>query len=238
MIDVARIPVNRFEWRPAYRIIPTRFPSIYLFDRVANAEDFEALNALEALTNDRVRDEQGQIEIVPPDQRIYGPGSGPIMAAFTHINPDGSRFSDGRYGMFYAASTQQTAVAETQYHHGKFLSATSEGPMRLEMRLYEVRIHADLHDLRVPEVVPDDVYAPDSWTASQVLGAALRTFGSAGVGYRSVRNPPSGECVGLYKPAGASGCVHAKHLLYEWDGKAFVAVYEQIQTEPGALLGS
>ena len=228
MIDVARIPLARFEWRPAYRIIPTRFPSIYLFDRVANAEDFDALYALEALTNDRVREEQGQIELVPPDQRIYGPGTGPIMAAFTHLNPDGSRFSNGAYGMFYAASAKETAIAETQYHHGRFLSATSERAMRLEMRLYEVRVNADLHDLRASGVVPDAVYAPDSWTISQAFGAALRATGSFGVGYRSVRSP-GGECVGLFKPTGASGCVHAKHLLYEWDGTTFVAVYEQVE---------
>lgn len=228
MIAIAGIPVTPFEWHPAYRIIPTRFPSIYLFDRVATEDDFNALYALEALTNDRVRDEQGEIELVPRDQRIFGPGTGPIMAAFTHVNPNGSRFSDGSYGMFYAARDRETAIAETKHHHGKFLLATSEGPMRMEMRLYDVRIHAALHDLRSPGVVPDDVYAPDSWSGSRALGIALRAANSAGVGYRSVRNPPNGESVGLFRPAGASDCIHSKYLLYEWDGMAFTAVYEQV----------
>ena len=31
------------------------------------------------------------------------------MAAFTHLNPEGSRFSDGSYGVYYAAHTLATA---------------------------------------------------------------------------------------------------------------------------------
>ncbi|MEO6271452.1 MAG: RES domain-containing protein, partial [Lautropia sp.] len=87
--------VRRIRWDPACRIVPTRHPSVYLFDRVADQEDFEALYAIESLTNDRLRDEVGLIGMVPDQDRLFGPGSGPIMAAFTHLNPDGSRFSDG-----------------------------------------------------------------------------------------------------------------------------------------------
>src|SRR5690606_19195409 len=47
--------LRRIRWAPACRIVPTRHPTVYLFDRVAQPEDFEALYALEALTNDRVR---------------------------------------------------------------------------------------------------------------------------------------------------------------------------------------
>lgn len=85
-------PTASLDWAPAYRVIPTRFPAINLFDRVASAEDFDALYALEALTNDRVRTEVGMLDLVPPQERRFGPGYGPIMAAFTHLNPNGSRF--------------------------------------------------------------------------------------------------------------------------------------------------
>ena len=36
-------PQRRLRWRAASRIVPTRHPTIYLFDRVADAEDFDAL---------------------------------------------------------------------------------------------------------------------------------------------------------------------------------------------------
>ncbi|MDE2402796.1 MAG: RES family NAD+ phosphorylase [Burkholderiales bacterium] len=209
--------------------MPTRYPTIYLFDRVADPEDFDALYALEALTNERIRDEVGQVELVPPNERLVGPGSGPIMAAFTHLNPEGSRFSDGSFGVFYAAHDRATAVAETQYHHARFLSGTRQGAMQLPMRLYSVRISAQLHDLRPDGAVSSEVYASDSYTASQTLGRHLRQQDSSGVVYRSVRHP-GGECVGLFKPKGASLCMHAAQLLYVWNGHAFVDVYEKLDT--------
>ncbi len=239
--DEQIFPARRIQWKPGFRIVPTRFPTVYLFDRVADADDFELLYALEALTNDRVRDETGQLELVAPEDRIYGVGSGPIMAAFTHINPSGSRFSDGRYGMFYAARERETAIAETRYHHGRFLAATAERPMHLPMRLYQVNIDARLHDLRQPLTrasgqadsagdlqegrrLDAAIHAPDDYATSRTIGARLQAAGSAGVIYRSVRHP-QGQCVGLFKPRGASQCLHAAHLLYAWDGTQISGVF-------------
>lgn len=215
-------------WSQAARIIPTRYPAISLFDRVADAEDFDALYALEAMTNERVRDEIGEIERVPAADRIYGLGSGPVMAAFTHVNVTGSRFSSGGFGVFYAAKDRATAIAETRYHHARFLAATSERAMHLPMRLYHVAIDAKLHDLRPPGGVDARVYDPVDYSAAQALGASLRAAGSAGVAYRSVRRP-AGQCVGLFRPRGASGCVHAAYLLYAWDGTQFTDVYEKTE---------
>ncbi|MDE2275445.1 MAG: RES family NAD+ phosphorylase [Burkholderiales bacterium] len=206
--------------------MPTRYPAITLFDRVADAADFEALYALEAMTNERARDELGEIERVPRAERLFGPGSGPIMAAFTHVNVLGSRFSDGAYGVFYAARERATAVAETRHHHGRFLAATLQGAMHLPMRLYQVAVDARLHDLRPADAAAAAVHDPDDYAAAQALGRRLQAAGSAGVAYRSVRQP-KGQCVGLFKPRGASSCVHAAYLLYAWDGERFTDVYEK-----------
>ena len=153
--------LRRLRWPQACRIVPTRYPAVTLFDRVADAADFEALYALEAMSNERARDELGQIERVPREQRLFGPGSGPIMAAFTHVNLAGSRFSAGDYGVFYAAHERDTAIAETCYHHARFLQATAQPAMHLPMRLYHVAIDARLHDLRPPGAVPDAEHDPD-----------------------------------------------------------------------------
>jgi hypothetical protein len=221
-------PLRRLRWAQACRIVPTRYPAVNLFDRVADAADFEALYALEALTNERARQDLGEIERVPADQRLYGPGSGPIMSAFTHVNTLGSRFSDGAYGVFYAAHERATAVAETRYHHARFMAATQERPQHLPMRLYHVAIAASLHDLRGPGSVPEAVYAEQDYSAAQALGRRLHGQGSAGVVYRSVRHA-GGHCVGLFKPTGASACLHAAYLLYAWDGRQFSDVYEKTE---------
>jgi len=213
-------------WQQACRIVPTRYPAITLFDRVADAADFDALYALEAMSNERARDEVGQIERVPADQRLFGVGSGPIMAAFTHVNTLGSRFSDGRHGVFYAARERATAVAETRHHHARFLAATAQGPMHLPMRLYSVAVDARLHDLRPAAAADAAVFDADDYSAARALGHRLQAAGSAGVAYRSVRQP-GGQCVGLFRPRGASVCVHAAYLLYAWDGTRFSDVYEK-----------
>jgi RES domain-containing protein len=221
------LPLRRVQWRQACRIVPTRHPSVYLYDRVADAADFDALYALEALTNDRIRDETGVVQLVPPEERVFGPGSGPIMAAFTHVNPAGSRFADGAWGMFYAARERATAIAETAYHHARFLAATNEGPMHLPMRLYHVAIDARLHDLRAPDAVPAAVFDAADYAASRALGRVLHDRGSAGVVYPSVRHS-KGQCVGLFRPRGARGCLHAAVLLYAWDGTRFTDVFEKV----------
>ncbi len=230
---MARAPVSepalrRVRWPQACRIVPTRYPAVTLFDRVADAADFDALYALEALTNERVRDELGQVERVPRAQRVFGPGSGPIMAAFTHVNPLGSRFSAGAYGVFYAARERATALAETRHHHGRFLAATHEGPMHLPMRLYHVSVDGRLHDLRPAGAVDAAVLDAQHYGAAQALGAALHAAGSAGVVYPSVRHA-RGQCVGLFKPRAASACLHAAYLLYAWDGERFSDVYEKTE---------
>lgn len=221
------LAVRRVQWPRACRIVPTRHPSVTVYDRVADAADFEALYALEAMTNDRLRDEFGAIHLVAPEDRVFGPGSGPIMAAFTHLNPLGSRFSDGRYGVFYAARDRATAIAETAHHHARFLAATREGPMHLPMRAYQVAIDARLHDLRPEGAVPAAVFDRDGYGVAQALGSRLRAAGSAGVVYRSVRRA-AGHCAGLFKPRGASACVHAAVLLYAWDGHGFADIYERL----------
>jgi hypothetical protein len=225
LTDIAQ---RRVRWLPACRIVPTRHPTVYLYDRVADADDFDALYALEAMTNDRLRDEQGLVELVPRHERIFGPGSGPIMAAFTHLNPSGSRFSDGSFGVFYAARDRATAIAETSYHHGRFLAATKEGPMHLPMRLYHVDIDAKLHDLRPPGAADTAVFDPARYDASRALGIRLRAQGSGGLVWRSVRRP-QGQCVGLFSPCGAANCMHAAVLLYAWDGTRFSDVYEKLE---------
>ena len=87
------MPTCRVDWSQAWRIIASRYPPINLFERLtADTAVWDALMALEQLTNPRVRDEVGDIALVPPDDRVSGPGASYVMAAFTHINPKGSRF--------------------------------------------------------------------------------------------------------------------------------------------------
>ncbi|WGS54538.1 RES family NAD+ phosphorylase [Paraburkholderia sp. D15] len=213
------------DWSPAYRVIPTRFPAVNLFDRVASAEDFDALYALEAMTNDRLRTEVGDLDLVPLEERRFGPGYGPIMAALTHLNPLGSRFSDGSYGVFYCARSRVTAIAETRYHTGKFLAATAEAPMRQQMRLYTVVAQGEVVDIRDDASLDLAVLSPDDYLAGQALGRAAREAGAAGIAYPSVRDP-HGECLAAFRTTLLRDCHHAAYLEYNWNGTNVDMVFE------------
>lgn len=224
--DPGRWPIATLQWRPAYRVVPTRFPAINLFDRVASAEDFNALYALEAITNDRLRTEVGEIDLVPPDERRFGPGYGPIMAALTHSNPAGSRFSPGTFGVFYCARDTRTAIAETRYHTERFLSATREAPLRQQMKLYTVTAQGNVLDLRANrKALRTTILHPQDYSASQALGVAARHAGHAGIVYPSVRDP-HGECLAAFRTTLLSQCHHAGYLEYNWNGSRIDIMFE------------
>jgi hypothetical protein len=208
-------------WRPSHRLVPSRFPPVGLFDRVAAVEDLEAVYALESLTNDRVREEVGNLRLVPETDRIVGPGTTPVMAAFTHLNPEGSRFSDGSYGVYYCAQALDTALAEVRYHQERFLRRTGEGPLRLELRLYLADLDANLADVRNrPEC-----HLPDDYGPSRQLGRAARQGGKDGVLYRSVRHE-GGLCAAVFRPRVLDACRQSSHYAFHYDGTSIVAIDE------------
>jgi hypothetical protein len=212
--------VKRIRWSQAYRIVPSRFPPVGVYDRIADPADLDAVFAIEALTNSRLREEADALKMVPRERRISGPGSTPVMAAFTHLNPEGSRFSDGSWGVFYAAHSVVTAVEETAYHRERFLAATAEPSCDLEMRCYRTGIDCKLHDLRGGW---SEMHDPDSYVASVALARRLRADGANGLVFDSVRHA-GGECVALFYPDLVAPCVQSEHLIYRWDGKRIAMV--------------
>src|SRR5688572_29120969 len=213
------------KFTPCHRIVASRMPTIHLFERVADPADWDALYKLESMTNPRIRNEIGQLTLVPVADRVSGPNASVVMAPFTHLSPQGTRFTDGRFGAYYAAESIDTAIAETRFHRENFLRATSQPPVELEMRCYLADVACELHDLRGRRTQLPDVYDPTSYTASQKLGRELRESGSNGVAFDSVRRA-GGECVAVYRPRLVSNVRQGVHLRYAWDGGSISQVYE------------
>ena len=206
---------TRVSWKPSWRIVPSRFPPVGLFDRIAAPADLDAVFEIEGMTNPRLRQELGELSLVPPQRRISGPGTTPIMAAFTHPNPDGSRFSDGSWGVYYAARERETAIAETVFHRGNFLRHTREPPTVLQMRCYLADVGGRFHDIRRgwPEL-----HDPDSYAASQAAARRWRAAGSDGIVYASVRRR-GGQAIAVFHPDLVAPAVQGPHLHYHWDGE-------------------
>jgi hypothetical protein len=216
----------RIRWLPSYRLVPSRFPPVGLFDRVARPEDLDYALAAEQLTNDRLRDEVGTLRLVPPAERVSGPGTTPIMAAFTHLNPEGSRFSDGAYGVYYAARDMATAIAESAFHRARFLARTAEPEGEVDMRSYLADVRAEVVDLRGYGRRKVDLMSPDSYTASQAFGRVRREKGAGGIVYDSVRHQ-GGTCVAVFRPKLVAPCRQGPHVCFIWDGRAISGWYEK-----------
>ncbi len=207
-------PERHVQWQATYRLIPSRYPPINLFERISDPADWELLAELEGLTNDRLRDEIGNINLVPVHERIAGPGASPVMAAFTHVGFP-SRFTDGSYGVYYAADRLDTALIEVAYHLERFLVRTSEEPFRSEYRTYVGTLAVELHDLRDGWPALHDAH---DYAASQVMGRRLRDLGSNGVVYNSVRDR-QGQCIGAFSPRAVGPVKQGSHFFLRWDGR-------------------
>ncbi len=198
-----------------HRLVSSHFPPINLFENVADPDDLDIVFALEAITNDRLREQVGDLSLLASEERVSGKGSTPVMAAFTHIG-SATRFTNGKsYGVYYGANTLATAFAETIYHKEKFLAATNEPDTELTMRCYTNKVMLELHDIRAAKF--SHLYT-DDYHESQHFAKTLRKTGSNGLIYNSVRYS-GGTCIAAFKPKTVSIPKQAGHYKYIWNGK-------------------
>jgi hypothetical protein len=205
-----------------YRIIPSVFPPINFFEDIVDASEIEILLEIEGMTNERIRQEAGDIFLVPVEDRVVGPGSSVVMAAFTHIYQP-SRFTDGSYGVYYAGLSLETAVRETVFHRENFLRATNEDPGEISMRVYEGHVLKPLLDIRSSEF--DDLHDPNSYINSQQFGRKIKESNAWGLIYRSVRHH-GGTCIAAFRPPAISIPLQTSHLRYSWNGERITTVID------------
>ncbi len=210
-------PVAAIDWPASRRIVRTIYPPVFLFEDIAPPQDWELIASAEAKTNPRVRDEIGDLTLVPAERRVSGPSASLVMAAFTHVSrARTSRFSSGAYGVWYCGDRFEVALAETAYHFERFMARTNEPPADAQYRELTARISGNLHDLRGGGFA--QCLAPDDWSTAQGLAASLRSAGSDGIVYPSVRWP-AGQAAALFWPDLVTlPVIQARTLQYHWDG--------------------
>lgn len=223
-------PQADIDWPVSHRIIRTIYPPVSLFEDIADPADWELIAQGEAKTNPRLRDEVGNLTLVPPARRVSGPSASLVMAAFTHasrLRP--SRFSDGGFGVWYGGDRFEVALAETAFHFERFMARTAEPAADAQYRELSARIAGALHDLRGDGF--GDCLAPDDWKPGQALAAALKTAGSHGIVYPSVRWP-AGQAVALFYPDVVKlPVIQAQTLQYHWDGKRMTRYFVMGESE-------
>jgi hypothetical protein len=221
--DLLKISTHK---QKCFRLIPSRFPPIHLFEDVADPQQFEALYYIQSLTNPRIQEELGNLDLIPPKERLYGiKGSGYIMAAFTHINPQGSRFSDGTFGIYYASTELKTAIVETIYHREQFLSATCEPAQEIDMRCLIAKFSGEFINISNEEKYTE-FYNKNSYLESQKFGITIKTMQLNGIYYNSVRKT-QGNNFAIFRPKVFDECFQQSHYGYIWNGNKITDVYRK-----------
>ncbi len=211
-------PLSRIRWSRTCRLIPSRYPSIGPFDRVATVADVDAMIELEAWTNDRISNELGLLHAVPEAEWVLGrPHATVVMAAFCHPRPTGARFTDARRGAWYCGRTTATALAESVYHRTSELREVGHFDTRMQMRLYHADFSAPFHDVRGRNRAFLPLHEPDDYAQSQAFSRELFDAGSNGLVYRSVRHD-GGECLACFRPRLVLNVRVAAHYEYRWEG--------------------
>ncbi len=213
------LPRLQLKQQSAFRLVNSKFPPIHIFDDVADQADFDALFVVQALTNPRLQQQVGQLNRVPEDQRPWGiPGCNYALGPFVHVNPAGSRFSNGDFGVYYCADHIHTAIAETRYHQERYFQNVKGLKYdRIVMGGLKTEFSAELLDIS-PAGKQPRYHHPDDYRPAQELGSHLKSHQETGLRYESVRAPGT-LCYALLNPKAITSVVPSCHYEYIWDGE-------------------
>lgn len=204
-----------------YLLIPSRFPPVPLYRRIAGGRDDEVA-AVAELHNPRVKEKQrllGQREVTVDDTspRFQNWNHAP----FAYSNPEGSWFFDRFVRCLEMSQDKQTALAASVAKRELFLSRTSEAPIGLDMRMLSRKVSGSFLDLRAVSV---ELSQSDRRKLGKLLWARAKTEGLSGVLFRSIERP-SGTRICVLDGDVLDRAIQGEHFRYSWDGEKVSSLY-------------
>lgn len=216
-----------------YRLVNSHYPPIALFDDVADASEFDALHELQALSNPRLRAELGELSLLGRDEIPFGiRGCAYATAPFTHLNADGSRFSDGDFGILYIGDSDDTAIREVRYHQARYWpNVVGIKDDVLVMRGLKCLFGpSDAFDLTILGL-GHPVHDPDDYHTARTFGrqAFQQRQQTPVIQYCSVRNPGA-TCWGLLSPRPVIDVVQTFHCQFVMRAGGLIVDVQHIQS--------
>lgn len=216
-----RLATKRVAWPRTHRLIASQVPPVGPFDGIDGGDPVLAWIAadLEIRSNPRLQSERWHLHNIPPERMVAGRGSAYLLAPFTKLPLQASRFADGRFGAYYTADALATALHEVRHHVEVRRRASGSPPQDFTFRELVGSLDAELDDIEAQ--APADVAAcldPSDYGRSQALAAGLRAAGAEGVVYPSVRRP-GGACAALFYPDLMLPPRQGHHPEMRWDGR-------------------
>jgi hypothetical protein len=209
---LAPIQQKRIEWSNAFRLIPSRFPPVQLYEPITPKEDWDALKRIEALTNPRLLSGAG--DLLPEDQGKIDQNW--LIAPFAYPDPEPSPYSDGSYGFCIVAESLHSALLVAIQRREAFLKRTREGPTRLVMRTIKVKLKARLADMSHME---------ESDSRLRTLVKEHRAAKSHGVLVKGPRGKTDRLAIVLRPTAFVPPALQAEHYCFLWNGERIHQIF-------------
>lgn len=203
---MTRIVQRRVDWPSSFRLIPSRFPPVQLYEPIAPEEDWDALKRIETMTNPRLRRARGLL--LPEDEGKIDQNW--LVAPFAYPDPERSPYGDGSFGYSVVAESLHSALLIAVQRREAFLKSTAEGPTRLVMRVIKVPLKAQLADLAHIDV---------SDPALRVQINEQRAAKSYGVLVKGPRGKHDRLAIILRPTAFVSPAMQAEHYCFLWNGE-------------------
>jgi hypothetical protein len=200
-----------------FRLIPSRFPIIDVYERLGSDDLRASAKLLEEQTNPRL----AAIANAPETVRTAGEGhqfQNWNHAPFVYKNPEGTWFVGPSYGALEVAGAQRAALGLALLRREVFLSRTDEAPMDLEMRMLSIRVKAELVDLTSLE---GNLTQGERW----VIGEKLCNDGAAGVVFCR-QNFSNEHFLAVFDGRVLGRSIQGAHYKFIWDGELIKSIYD------------
>lgn len=225
----AEYPIVELRGELYHNLIPSRFPPVHVFERIAGGRD-DFFAQIESITNPRLREKErlthGLHESERSDPRFVNWNHAP----FAYPNPEGSRFFGSDHKVLELAADLQTALAISVVRRANFLSRTSEPATAIEMRQLKRPVEGRFLDLSGTDY-------PVSHEARLSLGRHVVEAQLDGLVFRPPERPTASAIV--VRPSARLGNpVQCDHFKFVWNGRKFTIVYsfgDDKELEPDQL---
>lgn len=214
--EAAKLPIIEIDDDKFHNIIPSRFPTVRLYERIAEGRD-DLFAKVEEITNPRVREKERLtrgMAAVDQDQPRFKNWN---HAPFVYPNPEGSRFFGAGRNVLELAGCLQTALAISVAKRELFLSRTAEPATYIEMRQFVRPVRGTFLDARGWE-------GQDDRARCLTLGEQAVEAGHDGLLF-SPRERPSAAGIAVLKPECLGRPLQAEHFKYVWDGHRITILY-------------
>lgn len=192
-----------------YTLIPSRFPTIKLYARIANDREDE-IAELESMTNPRLREKDlltkglGVVDAASPLLQNWN------HAPFAYHNPEGSRFFGPESPVLELSADLQTALAVSVRKRETFLARTDQPAIGCEMRVLSRGVNGRFLDLTT---VGTELEAAERIR----LGQLALAQNADGLLYRPPERP-AGKCIVVTRGDVLARAVQGDHYKFSWAG--------------------